>query len=40
MVDYNEALDEMENVNPAAIASFRGTNPKVLCRAFLKIGTS
>ena len=34
MANYNEALDEMENLNHAALAGFRGANPKVLCRAF------
>ena len=36
MVDYNDAFDEMENVNPDVVASFRGCNPKVFCRAFMK----
>ena len=36
MTDYNEALDEMENLNNVEAVGFRGANPKVLCRAFLK----
>ena len=36
MADYNEALDEMENLNHVAAVGFRGANPKVFCRAFLK----
>ena len=39
MVDYNEDLDEMENLNYVATVGFRGANPKVLCRAFLKTNT-
>ena len=39
MEDYNEALDEMENFNHAVAVGFRGANPKVFCRAFLKTGT-
>ena len=31
MADYNEALDEMENLNPTTAAGFRGANPKALC---------
>ena len=39
MEDYNEALDEMENVNLATAVGFRGVNPKVFCRAFMKTDT-
>ena len=39
MANYNEVLDEMENLNYATTIGFRGANPKVLCRAFLKIDT-
>ena len=39
MADYNEALDEMENLNPATVVGFRGTNPKVFYRVFLKTYT-
>ena len=39
MADYNKALDEMENLNHVAIAGFKGANPKVFCRAFLKTDT-
>ena len=39
MADYNEALDEMENLSHVATVGFRGANPKVFCRAFLKIDT-
>ena len=39
MADYNEALDEMENLSHVATVRFRGANPKVFCRAFLKIDT-
>ena len=31
MADYNEALDEMENLNPTIVVGFRGANPKALC---------
>ena len=36
MADYNEVLDEMENLNHVATVRFKGANPKVFCRAFLK----
>ena len=39
MADYNEALHEMENLKHDATARFRRANPKVFCRAFLKIET-
>ena len=34
MIDYNEALDKIENVNPTATAGFRETNPKAFCRHY------
>lgn len=37
--DYNEALDEMEAVNPDAVIAFKIYNPKVFCRAFMDITT-
>ena len=36
IAEYNEIMDKLEKVNPAAFAGFRGSNPKVLCRAFMK----
>ena len=39
MADYNEALVEMENLNHASVAGFRGVNLKVSCMAFLKTYT-
>ena len=33
---YNEAIEELEKVNPVAAAGFKGSNPKILCRAFMK----
>ena len=39
MVDYNKALGEMENLNHATTIGFRGANPKVFCKEFLKTDT-
>ena len=36
MVDYNEILDEMENLNPTTIAGLSGANPKVFYGTFLQ----
>lgn len=33
--DYNEALDELAEKDPAAAASFRSYNPQNFCRAFM-----
>ena len=38
--NYDEALDEMENLNYVVGVGFRGANPKVLCTAFLKTDTN
>lgn len=35
MADYTEALEELNNTNPAAAASFRAYTPKNFCRAFM-----
>lgn len=35
MEDYNDALDELEQIDPAAIVAFNRYNPKVFCRAFM-----
>ena len=37
--NYNEALDEIENLNHATNVGFRGTNPKVFYGAFFKTNT-
>ena len=39
MENYNEALDEMENLNHAVAVGFRRANPKVFCMAFSKTDT-
>ena len=39
MTEYNEAFDEMEKLNHATVAGFRGAIPKVFWRAFLKADT-
>ena len=39
MADYNETLDEMENVNPGEATGIRGTNPEIFYKAFLKADT-
>ena len=36
MVDYNEVLDEIENLNPTTTIRLSGTNPKVFYRTFLQ----
>ena len=36
---YNEAIKELEKVNIVAAAGFKGSNPKVFCRAFTKTRT-
>ena len=36
MANYNEALDEMENLNSVAAIGFKGVNLKVFHREFLK----
>ena len=33
---YIEVIEELEKVNPIAAAGFKGSNPKILCRAFMK----
>ena len=39
MADYNETFDEMEILSHAAAIGFRGANPKVFCKPFLKTDT-
>ncbi|KAL2943716.1 UDP-N-acetylglucosamine--N-acetylmuramyl-(pentapeptide) pyrophosphoryl-undecaprenol N-acetylglucosamine transferase [Bienertia sinuspersici] len=34
--DYNDALEELAKVNQAAAIAFKGYNPEVFCRAFMK----
>ena len=36
---YNEAIEELEIVNLVAAVGFKGSNIKVLCRAFMKTQT-
>ena len=36
---YNEGIEELEKFNPAAVVGFKGRNPKVFCRAFMKTQT-
>ena len=36
---YNEAIEELEKFNPTTVASFKGSNPKVFYRAFMKTRT-
>ncbi|CAH9070455.1 unnamed protein product [Cuscuta epithymum] len=35
-VDLEEALEEMKNITPAAVSSFRSHNPTCFCRAFVR----
>ena len=36
---YFEEIEELEKVNPATTTEFKGSNPKVFCRAFMKTHT-
>lgn len=35
MTEYTEALNALEELNPAAATAFRGYKPEVFCRAFM-----
>ena len=39
IANYNEAMEELEKVNPATTVGFKGSNPKVFCKAFMKTHT-
>ena len=34
--NYNEAMDDLEKVNPTTTTTFRVSNPKVFYKAFMK----
>ena len=36
IADYNEAIEELEKVNPTVVVGFKGSNPKVFYRVFMK----
>ena len=40
IADYNEERDELEKLNHATTIGFRGSNPKVFYRAFMKTHTT
>ncbi|KAL2942163.1 hypothetical protein RDABS01_030513 [Bienertia sinuspersici] len=35
MADYNDAIEELGNMNPAAVTAFKAYNPSCFCRAFM-----
>ncbi|KAL2933974.1 Antiviral helicase SKI2, partial [Bienertia sinuspersici] len=35
-VDFNDAIEEMEQVDPGAVIAFKAHNPSLFCRAFVK----
>ena len=37
ITDCNEAIKELEKVIPTIVVGFKGSNPKVFCRAFMKM---
>ncbi|XP_056691513.1 uncharacterized protein [Spinacia oleracea] len=37
--DYDDAIEEMEQVDPGAVVSFKSYQPKLFCRAFVKPDT-
>ena len=39
IADYNEAIEELEKVNPTVVVGFKGSNPKVFYRGFMKTQT-